>query len=63
MTPTGELPPLQAELRRSQRVAKSTEKAKGAAVKALPEAEKPPPPPKEYVMDQTIDDEIRGRCW
>ena len=46
MTPTGELPPLQAELRRSQRVAKSTEKAKGAAVKALPEAEKPPPPPK-----------------
>ena len=57
MTPTGELPPLQSELRRSKRAPK-------AKVTALPEAlPPPPPPPKEYAMEPAIDDAIRARCW
>ena len=57
MTPTGELPPLQSELRRSKRAPK-------AKVTALPGAlPPPPPPPKEYAMEPAIDDAIRGRCW
>ena len=64
MTEADELPPLQSELRRSERATKSTEKAKAGQAKVT--AQKPPPPPprpKEYVMHQKIDDEIRARCW
>ena len=49
MTPTVQPSTLQ-EVRRSGR---------RAAVVSMP----PQPPPKEYVMDQLVDDDIRARCW
>ena len=50
MTPVPAEPDALSEVRRSGRL---------AAAVSIP----PPPPAKEFTMDQLIDDDIRGRCW